>query len=283
MTLQPTREQDLPAWLHDVPHLFIVGSPRSGTTWIHRMLLDLDGVVGGPETQFFIGFASALHSYEFSLTQDKRAGLGWYLDYEAFLRELRRLWVIVMGPLVEQVEHPRVLIEKTPSHARFVREIHMVLPAVRFLHVIRDGRAVAASLMAASKTWARSWAPSRAREAIRLWKRHVRAAREARELVGNERYLEVRYEEMLAQPLEGLRRIARFAGLDPAEEALSPVVERHDADAIRAGLGHAVWAGEPEGFLRTAKADAWRRDLGLWDRVQIRSHAGSFLRSLGYR
>lgn len=282
MTIRPTTDQDLPAWFHELTPLFVVGCPRSGTTWIQRMLLELDGVVGGPETHFFPAFASTFQAYRDSASEGKKVGLGWYLEEDELLRELRRIWVVLMAPLVEHAESPQVLLEKTPNHVRFAQEVHSLLPEARFLHVIRDGRAVVASLLAASKSWGRAWAPSSVDDAIRMWSRDVRAGLEARELVGDAQYLEIRYEDVHAQPLESLRRIARFAGLDPKDEALGEAVHLHDAATIRSGKGHAAWAGEPEGFLRKANPDAWREDLGFWTRRRVRRRAGTLLDALGY-
>lgn len=278
----PTTKEGLPAWFDTVTTLFVIGCPRSGTTWIQRMLLALDGVAGGQETHFFIAFASAFQSYDDARSSERDVGLSWYLDRDAFLRELRRLWVLTQGPLVESVEDPRVLLEKTPSHARYAREIDRLLPKARFLHVIRDGRAVAASLMAASRSWGKAWAPSRVGAAIRMWRSHVLAGRGARSVVGEDRYLETRYEDMRAEPVEGLRAIARFVGLDPTDEALEEAVRLHDAENVRSGRGDAVWAAEPEGFLRRAETGSWREELGLWERLKIRRYAGGLLAELGY-
>lgn len=283
MSIDPTADSDLPDWFHAVPPLFVVGCPRSGTTWIQRMLLELPGIVGGPESHFFAAFGPALRQFDEIRTPTRDIGLSAYMTRDAVVGELRRLWILTQGPLVEQDAGARVLLEKTPGHARFAAEIREVLPNARFLHVIRDGRAVAASLKAASTSFGEAWAPPRATTAIRMWMGHVRDARGARDIFGDEHYLEVRYEDALAAPKETLVQLARFAGLEPTDDAIRRAVETHDAKAIRSGKGHEIWRTEPEGFFRKATSDGWKQELGLVERIKIRHYAGDMLRSLGYR
>ena len=277
------RPEDLPAWIDTLPTLFIVGCPRSGTTWIQRMLLSLDGVVGGEESHFFAAFAPALRSYDAAAAAPRRVGLCRYIEREDFLREMRRLWGVLQAPLVEASEAPQLLVEKTPGHVRYAAEIDTLFPRSHFLHVVRDGRAVAASLMAASRGWGRTWAPKRIGGAARMWKDHVEAGLAIRAQVGDERYLELRYEDLQVDAAGRLRAVARFAGLDPGDEAIENAVQRNEAAVVRAGDGEASWADEPAGFLRQAEPDAWRAELNAWQRWKFRFYAGDLLGRLGYR
>src|SRR4029078_1122517 len=68
-------------------------------------------------------------------------------------------------------------------------------PEVRFVHMIRDGRDVVSSMLAASGGWGSKWAPASVARAARVWSEHVRGARTAHDRAA--RYLEVRYEELL--------------------------------------------------------------------------------------
>ncbi len=279
---RPTRAEDLPVWLDRVTPLFIVGCPRSGTTWVQRMLRALPGAVGGEESHFFEAFAPALDFYRRAAAEPRQVGPVCYLDPESFLNELRRLWVVFHEPLLGAEPTTRVLVEKTPGHVRFAREISEVLPRARFLHLIRDGRAVVSSLLAASSTWGRTWAPGRAGGAARMWRDHVQHGLAIRTLVGEERYLEMRYEDFREDPISSLRETARFTGLDATDEELHEAVRLNDATAVLSGGGDAAWSKEPAGFLRRAAPDAWRDELSRWQLLKVQHYAGATLRKLGY-
>lgn len=113
----------------------------------------------------------------------------------------------------------------------FLQEI---FPDARFIHVYRDGRAVANSLLAVE--WWSGWrGPGRWRwgdlppEQRAKWERHDRsfvalaaiqweilmlAQKEAKERAAPESLFEVRYEDLCNDPVHSFRRMAEFAGLD---------------------------------------------------------------------
>ena len=109
-----------------------------------------------------------------------------------FLREfLTRVYERVLATKPEAT----ILLDKHPGYSDHVEYINRLIPNARFIHVIRDGRDVVASLLAASQGWGKLWAPKDVESAASIWKKHVLAAREAHKYDG--RYLEVRYEELL--------------------------------------------------------------------------------------
>lgn len=110
----------------------------------------------------------------------------------------------------------RTWVNKTPEIPRFALELRSCLGECKFVHLIRDGREVAAS--GAGLNW------GSAGQIARYWARMVKDSRRAAE--GHERtYLEVRYERLVAEPRTELANVLRFLGLreDPA------LVERYEA------------------------------------------------------
>lgn len=95
--------------------------------------------------------------------------------------------------------------DKTPMYLSVMTEIAELLPEAHFIHILRDGRDVALSW---SKTWfAPSCVPS---ELVAIWAAAVRSARGNATAVN---YLEVRYEDLVTQPADVLRRICGFIEL----------------------------------------------------------------------
>jgi hypothetical protein len=114
------------------------------------------------------------------------------------------------------------------------RLLAVVFPEARFVHVYRDGRSVANSLLQVrwwrgyqgvpawgfgdlSEQERRDWEAtgnSWAYLAGLEWRRLMAAFEVARDEIGSERWLDVRYEDFVARPAEGTTEILRFAGLD---------------------------------------------------------------------
>ena len=114
-------------------------------------------------------------------------------------------------------------------------------PDARVVHLVRDGRDVTASLVAASGGWGHRWAPRSFADAARVWTSHVTGAREA--VVSGLAYLEVRYED-LVEDFDGQTRAAcGFIGLewneamrDFAETAKGKDIRSPSAAQVRRGL-----------------------------------------------
>ena len=85
----------------------------------------------------------------------------------------------------------RYLSERTPGHAEATDTIAAVYPDAHLIHIIRDGRDVARSLVS------RDWGPDSIAVAAREWRDAIFAARSG---APAERYREVRYEDLLADP-----------------------------------------------------------------------------------
>jgi Sulfotransferase family len=240
--------------------VFVVGSPRSGTTF-------LAGAVGAQP-----GFV------DLGEVRPVKASIARWMalpDGEA-ARELR-----ATVERVRRLGFVRDLrpVEQTPELSFVVRAAAVAYPRATVLHIVRDGRDVVCSLL--EKGWlrderggrddaglgygghARPWVEAerrqefaRASEAARAawaWRRYVTAARGA-----PEHTLELRYEELAADPPATAARIAERleTGPEPLAEALSAV--------------HARSIGR------------WRSDLTNEQVAEVEREAGALLRELGY-
>ena len=97
--------------------------------------------------------------------------------------------------------------DKTPAYGQFVPELLGVLPEAHFVHIIRDGRDVAVSLRA---TW---FSPAEDVAVLaRYWANQILTTRQ--QAADTDRYTEVRYEDLVSQPADTLRRICAAIDLD---------------------------------------------------------------------
>ena len=183
-------------------------------------------------------------------------------------------------------------MEKDPRYCRHVDTILRTAPHAKFLHVVRDGRDVACSMIRVAASWGREWAPAGIGGAAGLWQDSVRGAQAAAAAPAG--YLEVRYEELLSDTgVDILRDVLAFCGVDPepAPElyARYRYGDRGRHEVLSGGL---TWAGEaarsgadvsfPDDFIGPGTAGRWQVRFGLEDRHAFDAVAGELLVELGY-
>lgn len=275
--------------------VFLVGAPRSGTTWLQRLIATDPHVVSPQETDVFtVAVAPLDEAWQWAQrggveawAQRRYKGLPSVMTDEEFVDAVRAFLADVWSAACALKPGATVVLEKSPSHSKHIALIARFEPDARFLHVIRDGRDVAASLVAASEGWGRGWAPGTVGGAAAEWADHVRAATDARAF-GNAS-LEVRYEALRSS--EGpqlLREVMAFCGVEIGEDEAAA---RLDALALGREEGGGIVLGgeaarvapafsEPEGFTG-AGGGGWQ-DWTLAQRVQFDDAAGALLQELGY-
>ena len=279
--------------------VFVIGSPRSGTTWLQHMLGSHELICAPQETDLFEGYLGpwrqtwAAQLAESSKPGVRRRGLPSVLTTEAFGALLRRTAVDIYGRALEAKPAARILLDKEPSNTYQTDLIAAVFPEARLIHVLRDGRDVASSLLAARSGWGRDWAPTTVARAGVTWRDHVVRAREARCL--GLPYLEVRYEDLLERPVGALVEVLSFLDIAIDEAAARAVTQEFSFDRMRRGngtfVGGIAWTGElsrqgpvgePEGFYRRGANGAWRSEWSAVDQGQFDRVAGRLLVELGY-
>ncbi len=138
----------------------------------------------------------------------------------------RRAPVVVLRD--PTLERGRVLVIKRIANNRRVPLLHDVFPDARYIEIVRDGRAVALSISKVN-WWGRGrvwwlgkspdeWAAEGGDPLVlcaRHWVREVETLNRSASAIDPERYLRVRYEDVVAAPHETLKKMALFVGLDP--------------------------------------------------------------------
>lgn len=107
----------------------------------------------------------------------------------------------------------RIWLEKTPDHLFYVAQIQRYFPTARFLHILRDGEEVVASLYQAAERYA-PWRPFL--DIDRCIDRNNRALAESLRWRFHPQHLLVRYETLIVDPQKTLARVLHF--LDCAYE-----------------------------------------------------------------
>jgi Sulfotransferase family len=189
--------------------IFAFGARRSGTWWLQRILTAHPEVSEVPsETYLFeLGIRPLLERFHHGVKSSTTVA-ELHADRDVVLDGARDFCDRVFLPYLEP--GARYLSERSPGHAKAVDVIAPVYPDARLIHIIRDGRDVARSLVA------REWGPDSVGEAAVEWRDSILEARAA---APEGRYLEVRYESLLEDLEGGVRALYDWLEL-PAGDAL---------------------------------------------------------------
>ena len=167
--------------------------------------------------------------------------------------------------------------DKTPLNILDIRVIEDIFPAAQYVHIVRDPRAVALSIVEAART------SSRIREktlsaAAERWNKSVRNARALEKRIGRGRFHEVKYEALVQNPEAELSRLCRFLGLQFKPEMLSFY---HTADRLGDVpiLSHHAQVLKP---LDPARAHSWRHKITASDRTTVERMTARYRREFGY-
>ncbi|MGH9119720.1 MAG: sulfotransferase family protein [Acidimicrobiales bacterium] len=180
------------------------------------------------------------------------------------VRRLYRLWAAHQGK-------PRYG-DKTPMHVLYLPRLARMFPEARFVHLVRDGRDVALSYRTTS------WGPAGIEDAAVEWRRRVARGRRAGARLGPDRYLEVRYEDLVAEPEPFVRRLCEFIDLRWDDGLLRYYERAGDViAATRFPEAHQRLLLPPTVGLRD-----WRRDMEPADVARFEAIGGRLLAELGY-
>jgi len=188
----------------------------------------------------------------------------------------------VMARILATKPNAVIVLEKTPHHVLHWHEILTLFPNAFFVHIIRDPRAVVASLRAASRSFAR-WAPWRLTSCCSLWNSFTRAGREIARVTPN--YLEIRYEDLRREGVSSLRSVFAWCGLEISDDDIEDILRRHQIDRLRSQEAPlAAWCpyGEQQNFYRKGQIDSWRSELTMRQLALVEHLTGDLMEELGY-
>lgn len=254
--------------------IFIVGVPRSGTTLLQSLLAAHSHIASFTESHFFSRHFSFLPALTvpvltrnpaprvsaFLIENDAFPGDAahwfthhdrWRLRFKTLLpfqtRSVARRLLAVLDELALSRDSS-TWVEKTPRHLRYIPFLERVssdVPAVRFIHLVREGLPVVASLHAASQNWER---PYDIETCIERWNRDV-AFSLSRATAPNDHF--VLYEELTTRTEPTLRRL--FAELDLPWEA--PILDHYGQIAAEVVTDSESWKADVGRPIRPAATD----------------------------
>jgi hypothetical protein len=286
--------------------VWIFGSPRSGSTWLLQLLAEHRAVVpvNEPLIGWYLGVCTSdlgadpasLDLNNFTLRRLRRGDRS-----NMFSNDFRDVWLPAVGRLLRtrfyvhaircpsRVPLSRTLIAiKEPNGSQSADLIMAALPRARLLFLLRDGRDVVDSELAASLKdgWVTkefpgaptvspddrlAWVTNSAYKW--LWRTEV-VQRAFAEHQGP-KYL-VRYEDILHDPFSELRSVFAWLGLEVSEHELNEWIRRNSFGELPAEVRG------PDKFFRAAAPGLWRTNLTAEENAAVDTVIGRKLHELGY-
>jgi hypothetical protein len=233
--------------------VIVLGAARSGTTWLHRMLSahpDLAGTETG-ETWLFPDVSPLW-------ADDLRSAIG----DEVIVSALREFCDVLLDAMRERIKPGATHVcEKTPATVWRLPMLARLYPDAYYVHVLRDGRDAVVSMTESG------FMAGDVSSAARNWVDAVTQVRGTSAELN--RFREVRYEDLLADPIDAVAELWDWIGL---AEPLGAEA------ALRERVAQRVTPVEPVGEIGTGK---WRA-LDRKQRREIDAIAGALLTALGY-
>jgi Sulfotransferase family len=262
----------------------ILGVSRSGTTLLREML-DHSSVLAIPSESYFIPQLWDRH--------------GAHPDPDAILEDLGRVarvreWGVtpddVRSRLPDDPSFRDVILavyrsyadrhgkrrfgDKTPAYMQHLELVDNVFPDAQYVHIVRDGRDAALSFLDMRRRPRFNWARPRGLGGFACqWDLEVRAAQVFGASSARGRYLELCYEDLVAEPEGRLREVCEFLGL-----SFEPTMLEYHREIGPATLEDHPRLSEPP---RPGARD-WRKELAAGDAERFEAIAGPLLGELGY-
>jgi sulfotransferase family protein len=260
---------------------WIFGSSRSGSTWLLRMLSELERVIpiDDPHIGHHLGIWRPI-PLAWATAKDPPK-LGTLADYKrkkrdyVFSDRYRDTWMPQLRKLISArfeaqaaqdiveaggIDDPVVVVKEPGSHA--ADTIMELFPRSSLIFLLRDGRDVVDSWLDAYRDG--SWAtgegayplddtgrPALIRWQSSVWLHRTEVVQETYARTDPERRVLIRYEEMRADPGAALQRICAMLGIDVDRDQLDRIAAANEYSRVpksHRGAGREIRRAEPGGW-----------------------------------
>ncbi len=268
--------------------VFIVGCPRSGSTWTTFMLSQHSQISTFQHAMIFAYLESMQRWHANKAERNFIVNPGGSTDEseDNYLKladavplgDLNQLLGKVAAGIMDRVgalrEDTQVVVDKTPENAKQAQFILDVLPDAHFLHIVRDPRSTFCSHRSAAQSWASWQFPTHPIDGARYWRADIEAARAIGELTPN--YHEVRYEDLRSNGPVELARIMDWLGLEVSHEWCEQAVAGSTKEKLRPNRSL------PADFVRKTARGGWRDELSRRDAQLMEFMLADIMEALGY-
>jgi hypothetical protein len=229
--------------------IFLVGCPRSGTTLLQSLIAAHPQIASFPESHFFpavgkkwrttLGLASSKgferkRLYRFLANIGRTDMKRLVPRYGILVRQYTNAFVNVLDTLTIS-QGKDFWLEKTPSHLHYIDVIEKYVPTARFIHILRNGLDVVASLYEVTHQHPHEWGGIYdIGRCIARWNKDVKLTQQ---YIHRENHTLVRYEQLIRNTDAVLTTVCGFIGIGFRED----MVAQHSLAAERLILRQEPW------------------------------------------
>jgi hypothetical protein len=270
--------------------VFIVGCPRSGTTLLQHILDAHPDVAIAPETHFIRNFYLKQKLYG-DLSQDTNyyqliddiIALPVFLEmklnagnFREAAKQIERSYAAIFSLILQQFaydKNARIIGEKTPNHLLYMPTLEKFFPNARFIHIIRDPRAVVNS-------WRNvPWSNGSVIKDAAVWHRYMRTARLSPPAKSS--LFTLHYEQLILEPKTSLVSICNFLGLPFDREML--LYHSLPSSSQTLNTVREPWKSQAIQPISQKTLDLWQKSLSNSEIAEIEAVVWSEMKLLGYQ
>jgi hypothetical protein len=249
--------------------IFVVGCPRSGTTLLQLMLHAHPRIAIPPETRFLLETYRDRHRFGDLRRPANRRALAHFIVnrpqtrfFDLGLDPQEMISEIVAGPPTLGSAIGAVFRaysarfgklrwgDKRPAYLNNLDVIQRLFPDAQIIHIVRDGRDCVASLQEVP------WHRQGIYHSIAAWAQAVDNARLARRRLSPDTFYELRYEDLVADPVRELAALCEFLG-EEYDEAMTRPAEV----ASVAVPEYKAWHERTRSPVDSSRVGRWRERL----------------------
>ena len=271
---------------------FVSGVPKSGTTWLGKLLDSHPEISCKGEACMHVFIESLLRiSRDYNNILKGRSGKfsesnEFPLLPEDEIFEIARYFVELRLKMISQSLKPDLgfVGEKDPYHVVNYPVLNRMFPSAKIIHIIRDGRGVVLSawhhnLQISAQGVQAAGFDKFLDEAASQWGAMHRIARETSHLLGG-RYLEIHYEDMIADPLTQFKKVLDHLGANSDVDVVRACLEAASFEKL--SKGRSQGQEDPKSFFRKGIADDWKTQMTSAQIQRFNARSGGMLEELGY-
>ncbi len=163
--------------------------------------------------------------------------------------------------------------DKTPIYALDIPQLAIVFPQAKFIHLIRDARDVVISIRNAG------WLDRDLRRICQMWSGFTRDAVTHGRPMGDSKYLEVRYEDLVDDTERELRRICAFLG----EEFDPGMLESHISQSKEISILKKEFHSKLNRVPSVCDKARWKKEMHPLEVAVVESHTGQVMTLVGQK
>lgn len=246
--------------------VFILGCGKSGTTWLVNLLNGHDQIAIGGEGCFAYQLVplmqqafAAFNGHQTKYHKDPASVLQPVDQLMLCRTAIDSLLSHYLEATGKDAAKLRVIGDKTPQHAVNLELLAQIYPEARFIHIARDPRDVAVSgWFHQGKSSGKTFEAFVEHFITTVWPLHINGVRKAVPGLG-ERLLELRYDDLHADPKKQAQRMLAHLGVEASDSAVARCVE---AGAFEKVSGGRIRGDEDRGnFFRKGVIGDWINHL----------------------